>query len=159
MKQINHQKGFTLVELMVTIIILSILAAIAYPNLTRYIQRARMENARADMTNIIKEMEREYANKGKFSSNLPTGVKVDTASHKYNVMLGSANSSRFILWAEPVAGTYDASTLSGTPLNLLYDSATAAFARCNTAGFNVAKQITVDKTQSSASTDKNCEIF
>nr|WP_280517459.1 prepilin-type N-terminal cleavage/methylation domain-containing protein [Alysiella crassa] len=38
------QKGFTLIELMVTIAILAILAAIAYPSYIDYIRKGRLED-------------------------------------------------------------------------------------------------------------------
>ena len=52
------QRGFTLVELMVSIAVLAILAMIAYPSYSTYMERVRIDNARATMMDAIQFAER-----------------------------------------------------------------------------------------------------
>lgn len=179
-----RQQGFTLIELLITIAIMAILAAIAFPSFQTFIQRARMDNARAVMTDVIKFMERHY-NGGVDSgaANPPTAQPTATfcaaqnaaatrnatcagpdissildpnsnsaaGSLRYNIALHNVTANNFILIATPRPGMYSDSTLASTNLNILYDSSTATFARCNTAGIGAAR--------SNSDPDSNCEVF
>lgn len=59
----KKQHGFTLVELMITIVVVSILAAIAIPSYTNYIKRTRRSMAAACLQENAQFMERWYTSK------------------------------------------------------------------------------------------------
>jgi type IV pilus assembly protein PilE len=53
-------RGFTLMELMVVIMIVAILAAVAYPNYTKSILRSNRSDARATLLQIAQNLERYF---------------------------------------------------------------------------------------------------
>ena len=57
MKSRNRKRGFTLVEIMVVIIVLTILAAAIIPNLTGRTDDARVARARSDVANLETTLE------------------------------------------------------------------------------------------------------
>ena len=69
--------GFTLIELMITVAIVSILAAVAYPSYRDYIERSRQSEAQALLMESAQWMERFYAENYRYDENT-AGVAVAT---------------------------------------------------------------------------------
>ncbi len=71
---LNGQRGFTLIELMIVLVIIGIVASIAYPSYTRYVQKSVRTDAHAGLMRAASELERcntrtySYAN----CDNVPT---------------------------------------------------------------------------------------
>ncbi|MCV2360973.1 prepilin-type N-terminal cleavage/methylation domain-containing protein [Paucibacter sp. TC2R-5] len=54
------QSGFTLMELMVAVMVVGILAAVAIPSYTSYINKSRAKSASADLAALALNMENRY---------------------------------------------------------------------------------------------------
>lgn len=70
MRQLLRPRGFSLIELMITIVVAGILAAIAYPLYTGYTQRARRADAVKLLTVISQAQERYRSNRGTYAATL-----------------------------------------------------------------------------------------
>ena len=58
----KNSKGFTLIELMVTVVIVSILAAVALPAYQQYVTKSKRNQAKAVILGISQSEERYYTN-------------------------------------------------------------------------------------------------
>lgn len=103
------KKGFTLMELMVTVAIIGILAAIAIPSYTSYMQRGRMAAAYSDIQVISLLEEKAYAQNGQYTTYAGLvntfGLKVADVQKYYNLDINlftnTSTNDRFVIYAEP----------------------------------------------------------
>ncbi len=75
----RQNKGFTLVELMITVAIIGILAAIALPSYTQYIQRSHRSNARNTLIQMAQWMERAATSTGTYPTTAGGAVPASIA--------------------------------------------------------------------------------
>jgi len=66
----KSKKGITLIELLIVIIIVGILAAIAIPMYTNYLQRARRADAKTALEQLRAAQEMFRAEKGSYSTDI-----------------------------------------------------------------------------------------
>jgi len=101
--------GFTLMELMITVAIIGILAAIAIPSYTSYVQRGRMAQAYTDIQLIANTLEKCYSDRGTYTdwTTLSTnyGLKIPSSTKYYNLGITQDGTS-FTVTATPKSGAW-----------------------------------------------------
>jgi type IV pilus assembly protein PilE len=100
----KSNRGITLIELLVVIMIVGILAAIAVPIYTNYLQRARRADAKTALEQLRASQEMFRAEKGSYSTNLTqlvTSWGVPNVSGDYALLLNSSTATTFTGEAQP----------------------------------------------------------
>ena len=102
----SAERGFTLIELVITVAIVAILAAVAMPSYTEYIKRSHRSNARTTLVGAAQWMERVATAIGSYppAASVTAGVMTVEGS-RYTVTPTSAGGQTFTFTATPVAGT------------------------------------------------------
>ena len=96
-------KGFTLIELMIVVVIVGVLAAIAYPSYLDYIARARRADAKTVLLENAQFLERFYTQNGTYlNATLPiTEAPKDGAAKFYDISFVSQTATAFQIQAVP----------------------------------------------------------
>ena len=107
----KSQKGFTLIELLVVISILGILAAVAVPNVAKFIGRGNLEAANMELSTV------------------ETAVAAYMVDNSGAAPTGTGNLTSYL--SKPLKGTYtiaaDGSVTGVTYPNLTWDAATKSW--------------------------------
>lgn len=108
----QDERGFTLIELMITVAIVGILAAIAYPSYQQYVFRANRAAAKAILMESAQYMERYFTTNNTYvgatvlSAVAPKGAS--DSSKKYDISFNDdPTASAYTLQAEPVGSQED----------------------------------------------------
>ena len=59
---VTYRRGFSLLELMITLVVVGILAAVSYPSYINHIQKTRRSDAITSLLDLQAQLERCYAN-------------------------------------------------------------------------------------------------
>jgi len=100
----KSNRGITLIELLTVILIVGILAAIAIPAYTSYLQRARRADAKTALEQLRASQEMYRAEQGGYSTNLlqlVTSWGVPNISGDYALLLNSSTALGFLAEAQP----------------------------------------------------------
>jgi len=108
--------GFTLMEVMITVVIISILATIAFPSYQNYITRSRRGTAQGDLQGLANAMERFYTISGTYvgtnvsgtnapiATLFPAQSPIDGNDKYYNLFITNPTVTTYNLQAVPIGG-------------------------------------------------------
>lgn len=94
----RKMRGVTLMELMIVVVIIGILAAIAYPNYRDFAARAKRNEAKAILLEIAQNEERFYLQNSRYGTLTDLGYvadTIDTDTGSYSVTVNGANAINF----------------------------------------------------------------
>jgi type IV pilus assembly protein PilE len=111
-----HQRidGFTLIELMVTVLIVGILASISYSSYSNQVTRSRRAEARALVQDVLQHEERFFTTNNTYTTTL--------TDMGYTAALNTKSNSHSISLAAGATGTI-ASSIAATATALITDAA------------------------------------
>ena len=113
----KRQSGFTLIELLITVAIIGILGAIAYPNYLDSVKKSRRSDAKGALMGLTNAMERFYTENSTYqgaatgggNSGPPTifatQSPLDNTTKFYNLNIDSSTGTAFIVSATPITTT------------------------------------------------------
>jgi len=97
--------GFSLIELMIALAVISILASIAYPNYMEYLQRARRAECASVLLGQANAMERRFSTTNSYVGALPGPVQCPADGGPSSYVLGFAEgyptALTFVIQAVP----------------------------------------------------------
>jgi prepilin-type N-terminal cleavage/methylation domain len=79
----SEQRGFTLIEVLITVAIVAILASIAYPSYTEYITRGKLQEATSTLSEFRVKMEQHYQDNRRYDNGTAGTCGVAMPALKY----------------------------------------------------------------------------
>lgn len=84
----KRDRGFTLIEVLVVVIIIGILASISYPSMLGQVNKAKQAEAKMNIGALVRGQQMYYLEAGNFATALPNlamGIQVETQRYRYAI--------------------------------------------------------------------------
>lgn len=101
------RRGFTLIEVLITVAIIAILAAVAYPQYSEYTRKARRSEIAGMLVEEAHKLERFHSRAGQYTDAIgPPALEHEVASGNGFYAINAERAERtFVLVAMPIGGT------------------------------------------------------
>jgi len=100
---LKKQKGMTLVELLITVAIVGVLGAVAYPAYTDYVVKSNRSEAKRELVRIANKMEQYYVDHRTYTDDMTLlGLSADpfiTQTGHYSIDTSAQAQGSFVLTA------------------------------------------------------------
>jgi type IV pilus assembly protein PilE len=110
----DRQRGVTLIELMIVIVIVGILASVAMPAYQNYVRQAARGEAKGVLLETVQFLERNYTTANRYDQDsagtaidLPFDTSPKTGTAKYNISFNASAAQSYTLQAVPTGGFSD----------------------------------------------------
>jgi type IV pilus assembly protein PilE len=114
----GKQRGFTLIELMIAVVVIAIIAAVGFPSYQEYVARGKRAEGKSALLRAAQQMERYYSLNNCYPSNTATcGSAASSAAAltAAGIQNFSGDQAAGSAYAISVTTTAQAFTLTATP--------------------------------------------
>jgi type IV pilus assembly protein PilE len=80
----RSQQGFTLVELLITVVVVAILAAVALPSYTDYVKRGKIQEATTNLLTMRTKLEQYYQDNRRYDGACAAGTVAPLPANQKN---------------------------------------------------------------------------
>lgn len=136
----GRSRGFTLIELMITVVVLAILAGIAFPSFLGALRKSRRAEAFSAISAVQQAQERWRANHATYASDLtsaaPTGLGLaaTTPSGYYTIAVSGTTATAYEVTATANTGTSQANDADCGKLGVKLDGGALQYSGAGMSG-------------------------
>lgn len=105
--------GFTLIEMMITVVVIAILAAVALPGYQNYVKRSSREAAQAELVELAGVQEKIYLNSNAYTDKVSAAYNGSSAGG-LGASTGKTRDGRYTLTVAVNGASY---TITATPVS------------------------------------------